>query len=309
MRQYESFAPARRAAVLAGLLCGLAVALAPPASAAGANLLSNAGFDANLSGWIGGGAWAPSDAGGDVRSGSALLQNDSINSSFILQQCVAVTAGASYVFGASAWIETGGPSGLTTAVSVQFYAGPSCTGAFLGLPGKTFTSTGHWLDAAGATIASTQAQSARFELLSNRGASDPGLTSRVHFDNAFFRPGACAADATTLCLNQGRFQVRATWTTANPGGQSGAGMAVPFADQSGSFWFFDPTNIEMDVKVLNACVPALGDRYWVFAAGLTNVQVDLTVIDTKSGKIRAYHNNQGTVFKPITDTAAFATCP
>jgi hypothetical protein len=49
--------------------------------------------------------------------------------------------------------------------------------------------------------------------------------------------------------------------------------------------------------------------YWVFAGGLTNVQVEITITDTASGTKKTYMNPQGTAFKPIQDTAAFATCP
>ena len=65
--------------------------------------------------------------------------------------------------------------------------------------------------------------------------------------------------------------------------------------------------MEAVVKVLNAC--SLGSRFWVFAGGLTNVSVTITVIDTKSGTVKNYVNPQGTAFVPVQDTNAFATCP
>jgi hypothetical protein len=109
---------------------------------------------------------------------------------------------------------------------------------------------------------------------------------------------------TALPLGQGRFQVTATWRTGN--GQSGSGQAVQLTDETGYFWFFSPDNVEMLVKVLDAC--SLNQRFWVFAGGLTNVQVDLTVRDTAAGTFKTYHNPQGTPFQPIEDTGAFATC-
>jgi len=117
--------------------------------------------------------------------------------------------------------------------------------------------------------------------------------------------GACVPDATTLCLNNSRFRVTATFLT--PQGQSGNGMAVPETTDTGMFWFFSSNNIEAIIKVVNGCV--LNSRYWVFAGGLTNVQVVLTVTDTQNGTVRTYTNPQGTAFAPIQDTAAFATCP
>jgi hypothetical protein len=117
--------------------------------------------------------------------------------------------------------------------------------------------------------------------------------------------GGCTSNSTTLCLNFSRFRVTVTFLT--PQGQSGNGMAVPETTDTGMFWFFTANNIEAIIKVVNGCV--LNSRYWVFAGGLTNVQVVLTVTDTQTGTTRTYTNPQGTAFQPIQDTNAFATCP
>ncbi|MBV9496576.1 MAG: hypothetical protein JOZ54_20190 [Acidobacteria bacterium] len=118
---------------------------------------------------------------------------------------------------------------------------------------------------------------------------------------------ACLPNDNTLCLNNARFQVRAKWTT--PNGVSGNGEAVSLTGESGYFWFFTPDNVEVVVKALNACDSTTAPRFWVFAAGLTDVGVDLTVTDTKNGTTRVYKNPVGTKFTPIQDTNAFATCP
>ncbi|MEA2694610.1 MAG: hypothetical protein QOJ16_3997, partial [Acidobacteriota bacterium] len=111
---------------------------------------------------------------------------------------------------------------------------------------------------------------------------------------------------TTLLLGPaGRFKVETTWRT--PQGTSGTGQAVQLTTDTGYFWFFDSNNVEMVVKVLDAC--SLNQRFWDFAGGLTNVQVDIKVTDTKNGTIKMYHNPQNTPFQPIQDTSAFATCP
>ncbi len=116
----------------------------------------------------------------------------------------------------------------------------------------------------------------------------------------------CLPDATTLCLNNGRFRITAEWT--KPNGDEGVGRAILPSADSGEFYFFRPGNTEMIVKVLNACdEPA--NSFWVFAAGLTNVEVTLTVTDTESGQVREYENPQGRAFVPILDTSAFMTCP
>lgn len=116
---------------------------------------------------------------------------------------------------------------------------------------------------------------------------------------------ACVPGSGALCLDGARFRVEATWRT--PDGRSGAASAVPSTNDAGYFWFFDPANIELAVKVVDGC--AFNGRHWVFAAGLTNVEVTLRVTDTQSGDVRTYVNPQGTAFSPIQDTNAFPGCP
>jgi hypothetical protein len=96
-----------------------------------------------------------------------------------------------------------------------------------------------------------------------------------------------------------------SWTTAD--GRTGVGEAVSETSDTGMLWFFSSNNLEAIVKVVNGC--SFNQRYWVFAAGLTNVATTLRVTDTQTGVLRTYTNPQGVAFQPIQDTAAFATCP
>ncbi len=123
--------------------------------------------------------------------------------------------------------------------------------------------------------------------------------------NALAQGSCLPASLNSLCLNGARFRVEVNWQ--NPSGQSGLGQAVQLTPDSGYFWFFDPGNVEMVVKVLNAC--SINNRHWVFASGLTNVRVEMRVTDTATGVMKMYTNPQGMPFQPILDTAAFATCP
>jgi hypothetical protein len=116
---------------------------------------------------------------------------------------------------------------------------------------------------------------------------------------------ACTANATTLCLNKGRFKVQTQWTTLNA--QTGPGQAVSLTDDTGYFWFFGANSVEMVVKVVNGC--GFNSNYWVFAGGLTDVNVVMTVTDMQTGAVRTYTNPQGVAFRPIQDTSAFGTCP
>ena len=83
-------------------------------------------------------------------------------------------------------------------------------------------------------------------------------------------------------------------------------MAVSLTPDSGYFWFLEPSNIELVVKVLGACSTA--GHHWVFAAGLTNLEVTLTVKDTATNQVRTYTNAAGVAFLPVQDTSTFA-CP
>ena len=117
--------------------------------------------------------------------------------------------------------------------------------------------------------------------------------------------GDCVEDDTTLCLNDDRFRVSIEFEDFE--GDGGAATAEELTDDTGYFTFFDPANVEVVVKALDAC--AFSDRYWVFAGGLTNVKVVLTVSDTTTGDANTYFNSLGDAFLPVQDTDAFATCP
>ncbi len=110
--------------------------------------------------------------------------------------------------------------------------------------------------------------------------------------------------SNSLFLNEDRFEVSVDWVTTQ---DQGEGRPVELTSDTGYFWFFREANVEMVVKVLNAC--SLNDNYWVFAGGLTNVEVTMTVRDTQTGEDKVYVNPQGTQFQPIIDTRALAVCP
>ena len=118
----------------------------------------------------------------------------------------------------------------------------------------------------------------------------------------------CGSTSTTqLCLAGNRFAVTVKWMTSD--GTRGIGTVVPGSSaDSGLFWFFGPTNWELLVKVLNACVSPF-NRYWAFSAATTDVHYQLIVTDFRSGQTKRYFNYQGISAPAVTDTDAFATCP
>ena len=88
---------------------------------------------------------------------------------------------------------------------------------------------------------------------------------------------------------------------------TGAGQVVLSSADSGLFWFFQPDNWEMTVKVLDGC--GLNSHFWVFASATTDVEYTLRVTDTETGLTKEYTTPLGTAAPAITDTEAFATCP
>jgi hypothetical protein len=116
----------------------------------------------------------------------------------------------------------------------------------------------------------------------------------------------CLGDATTLCFNNGRFEVTVEFATA-AGGERKPARVLRLGADSGALWFFSPNNNEMLVKVLNAC--SINSRFWVYAAAATDVEFVITVTDTDENVTKTYTNPFGTRAAAITDTDAFATCP
>lgn len=116
----------------------------------------------------------------------------------------------------------------------------------------------------------------------------------------------CVADGHAVCLSHGRFKVQVAWKTA--AGEEGVATSVPVgSDDSALLWFFNASNWEMLIKVLDGC--AVTGHYWVFFAATTDVQFVVTVTDTQTGMVKTYLNPQGISADAVTDTGAFPTCP
>jgi len=106
---------------------------------------------------------------------------------------------------------------------------------------------------------------------------------------------SCIDDATHACHLSGRFRVQVDWNTVDA---SGSAQVMDFSgerassDQSSFWWFFDPSNFEMGVKMVDACVEPF-NAFWVFVSGLTNQAYDVEVTDTVTGAVRHYLNPLG----------------
>lgn len=78
------------------------------------------------------------------------------------------------------------------------------------------------------------------------------------------------------------------------------------SDKSGLFYFFDPANWEVLVKVLDGC--AYNDYFWVYAAAATDVGYEINVYDQATGSPPAkkvYDKPAGPPAPALVDVAAF----
>lgn len=167
--------------------------------------------------------------------------------------------------------------------------------------------------------------------------SNPGdacSTDIKHIDGAFaasyallqpyLRPGesatcnACVIDSNTACVLNNRFKVTLRWRNAftNPV-TSGVGTSIRYAENTPevnptfgplsetvyfSMFPFAPKRVETVVKVFKGV--GINDKYWVFAAGLTNNEYWVTVTDTQTCKTWERYNPHGQ-FGNLVDFEAF----
>jgi hypothetical protein len=103
----------------------------------------------------------------------------------------------------------------------------------------------------------------------------------------------------SLFFARQRFEASLTWHTAIA---SGIGVPEAVTDNSGYFWFFDPSNPELLVKVIDG--RAVNGHFWVFLGGLSDVAYTLTLTDRATDKVRTYTNVPGAVTSRA-DTATF----
>ncbi len=139
---------------------------------------------------------------------------------------------------------------------------------------------------------STSASLVRWEPVLLEGASE----------DAAVEPG-CAPNDQRLCFQEGRYEVSVSWSSVD--GAEGQGRtARRRTDDSGVFWFFEPSNWEVLMKVLDGC--AVNGHRWVFASSATDLGLEFNVRDTQTGRRRVYVTGPGEPAPALIDTVAFA---
>jgi hypothetical protein len=118
-----------------------------------------------------------------------------------------------------------------------------------------------------------------------------------------FGPIQCPPGSDRLCLGpNGRFKAGISWKDPTSG-NTGVAHPVHLTPDTGAFWFFSATNLELMVKVVNGT--GLNGDFWVYTGALSNVEYTLTVTDTVTGAERSYYNPPSR-FGNVADVNAFA---
>lgn len=126
---------------------------------------------------------------------------------------------------------------------------------------------------------------------------------------------SCTPSDTVMCIDDEpgdhRYKVTASFHTVQGGGVSGDGQEIPLAplgiDHGGTFWFFDPTNPEVLIKLVDGCT--VNGRWWVFLSAGTNVGFSVTITDTLfGGGTKTYTNADLHAAVPVQDTKALGGC-
>src|SRR5262249_29889305 len=115
--------------------------------------------------------------------------------------------------------------------------------------------------------------------------------------NDLFAP---VAPAQVVPASPARFTASVTWTAAN--GDHGSGNLIPITAETKGFWFFEPSNIEVVVKVLDG--RSVNGKFWFFIEPLPAEAYTVTVTDTLTGQQRQYSNTQGQTAS-FSDPSAF----
>ncbi len=138
----------------------------------------------------------------------------------------------------------------------------------------------------------------RVRARSDSGLSAPSNAARV---TTLESSAPCRVESENLCLLHGRFQVEVEFVDAATG-QWQAARSIPSTDHTGFFWFFQPGNFELVVKMVDGL--DVNRRFWLYFGGITDVEFRLHVTDTSSGETRTYQNAAGQLCGRA-DTAAF----
>lgn len=113
-----------------------------------------------------------------------------------------------------------------------------------------------------------------------------------------------ATQNDVLYLLDGRFRVTVDWENHHdPALRRGVGQSVTGTNGSGYFWFFEPTSLDLVVKMIDA--REFDGHFWVFYGGLSDVKYSIQIEDLVTGETWQRVNPKGSICGG-SDTAAFS---
>lgn len=284
----------------------LLVFIAVPCFALPPNLIKGGSFDTpdDLQNWRAGSGlifldWEGLDSQARPASGSAIVYG-SVGG---WTQCVAVTPGKEYDFGARLMVTRGNrktPAAPRAFVQVAFWGDPLCRFGASFSPAFTpaaVGATGRFVAVSARVQAPKDAYGA---LLTIVGTQDgpAAVATPVLFDDVFLQElGGCVPDETTLCLADGKLSATATYFDAH-GGPFQAPV-VQLSTTSGYFYTYSPDDAELTIKMTD---PPEGSEARSFViGGMTNLRLLITVKDWATGQEKKYSNEPPHFLSPIVD--------
>lgn len=300
-----------RAVILAVL------ALAAGGGAAWAQGVENGSFDQHTIGWTlfnFSPAWQAVDADGSPGSGSLRVSvpGGGPLGGIAAYQCVAVTGGVKLSFTAKV---RSSASEQVAALGFRAFPDAACASGLL-LGGQSFyspTVAGSWVPARGIFTTPPGTQSVMVYV--RGGTTSGGAAEVLEYDDVDLEPSEATSCSgiSSLCLDSsngagdGRFEVYASYYGPRVGG-SFLGHAISMRNegvgQGGVLWFFDRSNPELLVKVLDGC--AIDGYFWVYISAGTDVGVDLLIGDTATGNWYLSHSPDTFAFPNIQNVHAIS---
>ncbi len=219
--------------------------------------------------------------------------------------------------GRELWVSDGTAGGTVLVRDVNPGSSPSSPSGLTAFAGRLFFAASDGLHGRELWLSDGSAAGTRLaQDIAPEGLSSAPDELTVAGDNFFFTaddgvtgrelwtlPAAgigCQPSDTRLCLSGGRFAVTVAWRDF--AGRTGTGQTIPLTADTGGFWFFAPSNLELAVKVLDG--RGVNGAFWVFYGALSNVEYEITVTDTATGLTRRYQNPRGQLAS-VGDTRGF----
>jgi plastocyanin len=116
-------------------------------------------------------------------------------------------------------------------------------------------------------------------------------------------------ERNALCLQNGRFEATVQWRpSVDEPARDAKRVALPEAPDTGGLFALSPhEDLMLLLNVLDGC--SVNDRYWLYVAAVTDVELTVKVRDSQTGRTWVYFNPAGSTPAPMRDVEAFATCP